>query len=114
RVKEKEDDKARAQARKKERASRVASTDHIFELSLDMVEKKLPVEPYVAAKAKEDGEQLALASATESSDPDLDDEMDPENEPVIDPQLDEVINVLRDYSRLLEKNHQSAVVLKND
>jgi carboxyl-terminal processing protease len=39
RLAENERDKARAEARKKERAGRVASTRHIFELDLDMVKK---------------------------------------------------------------------------
>ena len=113
RLEEKDQDKARLEARKKERATRVASTNHIFELDLDMVEKDQPLQPFVASKSKEDAE-LAQASAAKSSDPELDDETDSDVEPAIDPQLDETLNILRDYLQALKKEHKTSVVLKSE
>jgi carboxyl-terminal processing protease len=113
RMDEKEQDKARLEARKKERASRVASTSHIFELDLDMVEKDKPLQPFVASKSKEDAD-LAQATAAKSSDPELEDDSDSDTEPAVDPQLDETLNILRDYMQALKKEHKNSVVIKSE
>lgn len=109
RFEEKAQEKAKLEARKKERVSRaLASKDHIFDLDLDAVEKKKPLTPY-AVKQKEEAE--LAANTPKSLDPD--EEMDSDTDSPIDPQLDEGLAVLQDYMKMIgPKLTKPTVVLK--
>lgn len=108
RLREKDQDKARQEARKKERAARPHSTASIFELDLESAENSKPLQAFNPAKPKEDDAEVAKAANPD--DPEA--ETETEAEAAVDPQLDETIQVTRDYSVLLAKNPKSAVVLK--
>jgi carboxyl-terminal processing protease len=110
RLQEKEQDKARLEARKKERAARPHSTATIYELDLEAAEAAKPLQVFNPAKAKEEAVELAKATTSDPEDPDAD--ADAESEAAVDPHLDETIQITRDYSTLLNKNSKPAVVLK--
>jgi carboxyl-terminal processing protease len=111
RSQEKEQEKARLEAPKKERASRPHSTASIYELDLESAEAGKPLQAFNAAKAKEDDAELAKANTSNPDDPDA--EPDAESDSAIDPHLDETLQVTRDYAALLTKNAKPAVVLKD-
>jgi carboxyl-terminal processing protease len=107
RLAEKEQDKARADARKKERASREKPSSHIFELDVEMAEANKPLMPYNPNKEKEEAE---LAQATPATG-DAEDAEDAEAEadPLIDPHLDEAIEITRHYLKLFGKGTKPGV-----
>ena len=103
RLQEKADQKARTEARKKEREQRKTAKEKIFELTLETVDQNKPLAPLASMKTKDNAE---LAAAAEPGDPDL---ADAENDPPVDPQLDETVSILDDYSRLLGGANQDFV-----
>ena len=116
RLAERDEDKARSDARKKERNARTKSGAQIWELDLDMVEADKPLVVFTGEKAKEDAE---LAQAAPAVNPDgtaaIEDEEDAEADPLVDPHLDETIAIVRDYSgALAQKNGKPAVASKKD
>jgi carboxyl-terminal processing protease len=112
RQKEKEEYKATVEARKKERASRPASTVSIFELDLQAAETGKPLVAYDPKKDEAPDLQDLAAPATDEADADSD--ADSEGETAVDPHLDETLQVLRDYTRLLNPTTKPAVVVKKD
>jgi carboxyl-terminal processing protease len=112
RLKERDQEKARQEARKKERASRPHSTASIFELDLEMAETGKPLQAFNPNKAKEDGAEVAKATPIDGEESDLDAESDAEMDAIVDPHLDETLQVTRDYTALLNKKAKPAVVLK--
>lgn len=109
---EKERDTARLEARKKERASRAPSRQHIFELDLDMAEKDKPLQPYNPNKAKEEKATAAAEPVPKTTGDEEDDEETAEAEPPVDAQMNETFEVLRDYIRLSAPNAKPAVALR--
>ena len=105
RLAEEEEKKQRIEARKKERAARVVSNDHIFELDLETAEGGGDLVPYAAKLA----EETDLANA-EAADPETAEDI--EVEPPVDAQLEEIVEILRDYMELASVKSNSAVVLK--
>lgn len=106
RLKEKEEEKARTEARRKERDQRQASKDRVFELTLEMARQNKPIAPLILAKAKDNAE---LAAATEQGDQEATDAV---NEVLVDAQLDESLNILDDYSTLSGGASQDVVSSK--
>ena len=107
RLTEKEQDKARADARKKERASREKPSSHIFELDVEMAEANKPLTPFNPNKEKEEAE---LAQATPpTGDAEDDEDVEAEANPLIDPHLDETIEITRHYLKLLGKGPKPGV-----
>jgi hypothetical protein len=95
RLKETNDLKAMAAARKKDLESRNAGRDRDLELTLDMVEHNLPAATAVLKKPKIDPDADDADSAT----PDLEATI---NAPTIDPQLNEAVNIMADYTLMLQ------------
>ncbi|MBI4327057.1 MAG: carboxy terminal-processing peptidase [Chloroflexi bacterium] len=93
----KNEQKARADARKKERAQRKSNPEKIFELNLEVAEKDKPLLPYAAGKQKENEELAAVSPAAEGADAEA------EADPPADAQLEETLNILKDYIGLLSK-----------
>jgi carboxyl-terminal processing protease len=110
RLKEKDQDKARQEVRKKERAARPHSTASIFDLDLETAEAGKPMQPFNVAKAKQEAAEIAKATATTEDDAEADAEA--ELDTIVDPHLDETLQITRDYTALLNKNAKPAVVLK--
>lgn len=102
-IKEREENKKRLEARKKERAKRDASgRPAILDLSLEAVDKEQPLELFTGVKKDEDEQ---AAAATENADPEAAViEEDEEAEPFIDAQLTEGLSILRDYSDALSRS----------
>ncbi len=113
RMKERDEEKARLDVRKKERALRPHSTATIYDLDLEMAEAGKPLQVFNAAKAREEAAEVAKATATNPDDPEADLDADGETEAAVDPHLDETLQVTREYSALLNKNAKPAVVLKD-
>jgi carboxyl-terminal processing protease len=111
RLDEREQEKTRAEARKKERALRPQSTAHIFALDLESAESGKALQPFSAVKAKEDAELAQATPASTGNDPDS--EEDVGTDPAVDPQLDETIQILRDYVALLNKGNKPVLVKKD-
>ncbi|MGV3771922.1 MAG: carboxy terminal-processing peptidase [Verrucomicrobiales bacterium] len=106
RLAEKKEDKDRTDARKKERASRSALGEKIYELSLEGAEKDQPLELFDPEKLKAKlDEEANKATATAEGD---EAEIDMENEPVIDPQLHESLKILLDYTQMLDLKNNVA------
>ncbi|MEK7674246.1 MAG: carboxy terminal-processing peptidase [Verrucomicrobiota bacterium] len=102
RIEERNEQKARAEARKKERAQRKANPEKIFELNLEVAEKDKPLLPYAAGKQKENEELAAVSHSPEST------EAEAEADSPADAQLEETLNILKDYIGLLSKAGLSA------
>lgn len=101
RLKEQADLKALDAQRKKDLLARKSSRDTMLDLTLDMVAQNLPAAPPEVKKPKID-----------PSDSDSDDNADLDsaiNNPTDDPQLDEAVNIMTDYTKLLQ-NAGSALV----
>jgi carboxyl-terminal processing protease len=112
RLAERDQDKARIEQRKKERADRTKPTSHIFELDVDMAMKNQPLQPFNPNKAKEEAE-LAQANPVVGDGADAEDEdIEAESDPLVDPHLDETIEVTRHYLTLLGKGPKPGVALK--
>jgi carboxyl-terminal processing protease len=112
RLAERDQDKARAEGRKKERAARTKSSSHIFELDLEMVEKNKPLEPFDPNKGKEEAD-LAQATPPTGDTADAED-AEAEADPLVDPHLDETLEITRHYLTLLGKGTKPGVALKKD
>jgi carboxyl-terminal processing protease len=115
RIKERDELKARTDARKKERASRPAPADKAFVVDLEAAEKNLALKPY---STKKTDEEKAL-TAKSNPDAEEDETFDDENDLGYDAQLTESINILSDYSRLmagktLPKPNDSVALKKDD
>lgn len=95
RLKEQTDLKAQESQRKKDLLARKSSRDTMLDLTLDMVAQDLPAAPPTPKKSK------IAPSDTDSdgSDADLDSAI---NNPTDDPQLDEAVNIMSDYTRMLQ------------
>jgi carboxyl-terminal processing protease len=107
RLSEKEQDKSRTEARKKERNARVKPSSHIFELDVEMAEKNKPLEPFNPNKEKAEAE-LAQATPATGDAEDAED-VEAEADPLIDPHLDETIEITRHYLNLLAKGAKPGV-----
>lgn len=113
RIAERDQQKARTEARKKERRGRPASTDKIWAVDLEGIDKDKPLA--IWDPKKQDGDEKPIVT---KANPDADDEAEDDTETVYDAQLIESLNILRDYARLqaglaLEKSTDS-VALKTD
>jgi carboxyl-terminal processing protease len=97
RIKERDEQKARTEARKKERAARPVPSDKAWVVDLETIEKNKPL---VAYTTKKTDEEKALTATKANPDPEEDDVED-ENDLGYDAQLTESINILGDYSRLM-------------
>jgi len=95
RLKEQDDLKAINAERKKDLAARKSSRDTMLDLTLDMVAQNQPAAPPVVKKPLLD----ASDSDGDDSDADLDSAI---NNPTDDPQLDEAVNIMSDYTRMLQ------------
>ena len=94
RIKEQADLKAENLQRKKDLAARKSSRDTELDLTLDMVAQNQPPAPPIAKKPK-----VASSDDTDSTDDDLDSAI---NNATDDPQLDEAVNIMGDYTHLLQ------------
>jgi carboxyl-terminal processing protease len=97
RLKETNDLKAMNLARKKDLENRSASRDKTLELTLDEVEQNKPAAVAVVKKAKLD--DADSDSDADGATPDLEATM---NAPTVDPQLNEAVNIMADYTQLLQ------------
>lgn len=110
RLAERDQDKARVDVRKKERAGRTKSSSHIFELDLEMAEKDQPLQPFDPKKDKEEADLAQVTPATGDT-ADAED-VEAEADPLVDPHLDETIEITRHYLNLLGKGAKPGVALK--
>jgi len=113
RLAERDEVKAKTDARKKERAARPAPSDKAWVVDLETVEKNKPL---VAYSTKKTEEEKALIATKANPDPEEDD-IEDENDLGYDAQLTESINILSDYSRLMAATLVKAndnVALKKD
>jgi carboxyl-terminal processing protease len=113
RIAERDEAKAKTEARKKERASRPAPADKAWVVDLEAAEKNKPL---VAYSTKKTDEEKALTATKANPDPG-DDDIDDENDLGYDAQLTETISILSDYSRLMAGktiNPNDSVALKKD
>jgi carboxyl-terminal processing protease len=110
RLAEKEEDKARTDSRKKERASRTKSAAQIYELDLDMVAAETPLRVFTGEKTKEEAELVQAAPPVT----DGEEVEDPETNPLVDPHLDETLQIMRDYMAALANKGRKPVVTKKD
>jgi len=106
RIVERDEAKARTEARKKERLARPAPADKAWVVDLEAAEKNKSL---VAYSTKKTEEEKALIATKANPDPE-DDEAEDENDLGYDAQLTESINILSDYSRLMT----GATVKAND
>lgn len=97
RISERDAQKAREEARKKERAARPPSPDKAWVVDLETVEKNKPLAIWNPKKEAEAEAKLTAKPA----DADPDEEADPEADVVYDAQLTESLNILRDYAHLV-------------
>jgi len=95
RIKEQDELKTINAQRKKDLAARKASRDTMLDLTLDMVAQNQPPAPPVVKKPQID----ASDSDPDDSEAGLDSAI---NNPTDDPQLDEAINIMTDYTRMLQ------------
>jgi carboxyl-terminal processing protease len=96
RIAERDAQKARTEARKKERASRPPQKDKIWAVDLDSAEKGKPLAQYTGKKTEEEKEEAA-AAAKANGDPE-DETADEADEHDYDAQLTESLAILRDYA----------------
>ncbi|MDX1951156.1 MAG: carboxy terminal-processing peptidase [Verrucomicrobiota bacterium] len=96
RIAEKQQQKERKEARKKERASRPAPPEKAYEVDLDLVDQNKPLTLSTGTKPEEKG------PAAVALNPDGEPEEEPEETaPAYDAQLNEAIAILTDYTGLL-------------
>jgi carboxyl-terminal processing protease len=113
RIKERDEQKAKTDARKKERAARPASTDKAWVVDLEAAEKNKPLVVYTGKKSEE---EKALMATKANPDPDNDSAED-EDEVAYDAHLTESIEILSDYTRLIASKGakpSDSVALKKD
>jgi carboxyl-terminal processing protease len=94
RLKEQADLKALDAQRKKDLLARKSGRDTMLDLTLDMVAQNLP-----AAPPKEKKTKIDPADSDSGTDADIDSAI---NNPTDDPQLDEAVNIMSDYTRMLQ------------
>jgi carboxyl-terminal processing protease len=92
RQKEQADFKTLRAQRTKDLLARQASRDKELDLTLDMVDQNQPASPPVITKPKTD-----TSSDADPDEPDVDTQ-----NPTDDPQLDEAVNIMTDYTRMLQ------------
>ena len=95
RLKETDQLKTEALARKKDLESRKGTRDKDLELTLDMVDKNQPAAVASTKKPQLDDDD----SDSDASTPDLEATI---NSPTVDPQLNETVNIMSDYVHLLQ------------
>ena len=95
RLKEQTDLKDQEAQRKKDLIARKSSRDTMLDLTLDMVAQDQPAALPADKKPKVD----TTDSDSDTGDADLDSAI---NNPTDDPQLDEAVNIMSDYTRLLQ------------
>ena len=101
RLKEQTDLKAQEAQRKKDLLARKSTRDSMLDLTLDMVAQNLPAAPPSNKKPKLD---------QSDSDSDGDNNLDSAiNNPTVDPQLDEAVNIMSDYTRMLQDSNSKLV-----
>ncbi len=113
RLAEKKSQKERTDARKKERLSRKSTQDKILELTLEMVDNKLPMLPIEQIKKDKDPDLEAVpVPKHDVDDPEADADAEPDAR--FDPQLDEGVFVLQDYTELLHAplDHEKVALTK--
>jgi carboxyl-terminal processing protease len=114
RIAERDENKARVEARKKERAGRQVEADKAWVIDLEAAEKNKPLVVYTG---KPSDEEKALMATKANPDPDDDAAADEENDAIFDPQLTESIHILSDYSKLMAARTgkpTDSVALKKD
>jgi len=105
RLKEQADLKDLNAQRKKDLLARKSSRDTMLDLTLDMVTQNLPAAPPVVKKNK-----LDQADNDNDSDSDADADLDSAiNNPTDDPQLDEAVDIMSDYTRMLQASGSTLV-----
>ncbi len=107
RIQEKEDDKKRIEARKKEREERPAAKENVFLLTLDATknaEELVPL-PYLAADEPESDEEEETESEPEETEGDETEEE--EEGKKYDPHLREALHILSDYIKALKASPPS-------
>lgn len=114
RIAERDEQKGRTEARKKERSARPAPTDKAWVVDLEAAEKNKPLVVYTGKKSEE---EMALIATKANPDPD-DESATDEEEMAYDPQLIESLHILSDYSRLMAskvaKPAESVALKKNE
>lgn len=95
---EKDEQKARGEVRKKERAQRPPPDYKLFEVTLETAEKNKPLPPALAKKAKEIKDVEVIGAVPN---PDAEDPATAESEPTMDPYLEETLKILADHVRFL-------------
>lgn len=114
RIAERDEQKAKTDARKKERAARQAPTDKAWVVDLEAAEKNKPLAVYTGKKTEE---EKALTATKANPDPDDDSVEDEESDVLYDAQLTESIQILSDYSKLMAAQiakPTDSVALKKD
>lgn len=114
RIAERDEQKARTEVRKKERAARPAPADKAWVVDLEAAEKNKPLAVYTG---KPSDEEKALMATKANPDPDDDAAADEESDVIYDPQLTESIAILSDYSKLMAARTAKptdSVALKKD
>lgn len=94
RMRDKTERENRLKTRKHEQAQRSPTLTQVFQLSLDMVEHKQPLEAYTGRRLKTDS-----TAEPANAGPDRDG-VASDTEPVVDVHLEETLNILSDYSKL--------------
>jgi carboxyl-terminal processing protease len=113
RIKERDEQKAKTEARKKERAARPASTDKAWVVDLEAAEKNKPLAIYTGKRTEE---EKALMATKANPDPD-DESAGDEDEVAYDAHLIESIEILSDFTRLIASKGakpSDSVALKKD
>jgi carboxyl-terminal processing protease len=96
RMKEKNDLVAQSDARKAERAKRTDPADKIYDVTVDMIDHRLPLTEWKPVKTA-----ATKTDASSSSTPDEDQSLYEQADATNDPELSETLNILSDYADLL-------------
>jgi carboxyl-terminal processing protease len=112
RLKEKAEFKATVEARKKECASRPPSMVSIFDLDLKSAESGKPLVAFDPTKKEASDLQDIPVSTGDDAEDDAD--ADSEGAAAVDPHLDDTLQILRDYTRLVNHVSKPAIVVKKD
>jgi carboxyl-terminal processing protease len=94
RLKEQADLKAQEEQRKKDLLARKSTRDSVLDLTLDMVAANQPAAPPSNKKMK-----LDPSDDSDDTDSNLNSAI---NNPTVDPQLNEAVNIMSDYTRMLQ------------
>jgi carboxyl-terminal processing protease len=101
---ERQTNKARLEARKKERAQRRTPADRVFELTLEAATQDKPLQALASPNQAQAKEDAAVAAAATDADEDAAEDSDTAD-PKLDVQLQEALSVTLDYMRLSETQH---------